>query len=263
MRLLETLTDAKVINRLLKLMEKMVKSLKNPAKDTNGNWEVTFFDGLVFTKPGSNSIPNLVSIEINENSPYTKPIRDIWPSVNFSLDITELEPLLEFLTKAQAPSKVELYDDQISFHLDNGTSRTFQVNMKSVDAYNDLLTKLEEQHTETSIKDYDLDYDFMEESFGGRGTTNILELNIDLGGGEIRYGTFNPDGINTRILRKNVVGVNKTTRKIPGTLETESVFSPTTVTFMDNKVSPDRGYILLTVDSSYYIVEQLYIVYKV
>ena len=151
MQLLQTLTDDKVINRLFKLMEKMVKDLKNPAKDLNGNWDVTFYDGLVFTAPNSGMIPNLVSFELDENSSYNKPILEVWGDLNLTMDISELEPLLEFVTKAQKPERVEMYDQSLTIHLPNGNSRTLVLKESTVEAYNDLLENLDKQHEETNL----------------------------------------------------------------------------------------------------------------
>ena len=60
-----------------------------------------------------------------------------------------------------------------------------------------------------------------------------------------------------------MVGVVKKTKKIPGTTDKETTYSPTTFDFLESTVKTDRGCLKVTVDNPYYKVEQLYIVYKV
>lgn len=263
MECLTKVTEEKVYNRLFKLMEKIVKDLKKPAKDKDGHWEVSFFDGLVFTTPKSETIPSLVTIDIDRTSSYVKPVLDILDKVNFSIDILELEPMLEYLTKAQQPEVVELYDDQINIVLPNGTSRTFKVNPTAVQLYNETCDDLETKYTPTLITSHPASHTFLDDSFGGRGDTNILEINMDLATGKVYSKNYLPDGVNVRLLRKNMVGVVKKTKKIPGTTDKETTYSPTTFDFLESTVKTDRGCLKVTVDNPYYKVEQLYIVYKV
>ena len=263
MKLLQTLADDKVINRLFKLLEKIAKDLKNPAKDNNGSWVVNVYNGFIFTTPKSGVIPTLVSISIYETAAYVKPLLGVWEQVNLSIDIAELEPLTAYVTKTQPPERVELYDDRISIILPNGTSRTFELQTENVDAYNAMVDELETGYTESKITDHVLSHTFMDKSFGGRGTTNILEINANLETGNVLFDTFLPTGINTRILRKNVVGVTKKSTKIAGTDQTDVTYSPSTLTILDSATGTDRAALIWTVDAPYYEVEQVYIVYKV
>lgn len=263
MECLVKVTEEKVYNRLFKLMEKIVKDLKKPAKDKSGHWEVSFFDGLVFTTPKSETIPSIVTIDIDRTSSYVKPVLDIIDKVNFSIDIFDLEPMLEYLTKSQQPEVVELYDEQISIILPNGTSRTFKVNPMAVHLYNETCDNLENNYKPTSVTSHTVPHSFLDDSFGGRGDTNILEINMDLTKGNVQYKKYLPDGVNVRLLRKNMIGVVKKTKKIPGTNDKETSYSPTTLDFLESTVKTDRGCLKVTVDNPYYKVEQLYIVYKV
>ena len=97
MECLTKVTEEKVYNRLFKLMEKIVKDLKKPAKDKDGHWEVSFFDGLVFTTPKSETIPSLVTIDIDRTSSYVKPVLDMTSKsiLFFLMEILELLKLIQ------------------------------------------------------------------------------------------------------------------------------------------------------------------------
>ena len=263
MQLLQELTDDKVINRLFKLLEKVAKDLKKPASDSGDGLMIHFYDNCVFTTPTSGVIPHSIYLEFKTDVAYVKPLLGVLPALNFSINVTELEPLTEFLTKAQPPSQVLLSDLGLEIVLKSGDKRTFPLDMAAVDVINDFSTTLTTHYRPSSIIDYELPFSFMDSSFGGRGSTYALEINLHPDTQTIQFNQFLPDGINTRLLRKNVVAVKKKIKTLPGTTEKVNSYPLTKISYYVGYTYPDRGYLRLDVDGDYYRAEQVYIVYQV
>ena len=265
MQLLQQVTDPKVMNRLFSYMQKIGSDLKTPAKDNDDSWEVTFLDGIVFTVPNRNILPSLVFIEPDLSSSYLKPIKDLLPSLNFSIDLKELIPLLDFVKKTQVPQFVKLYDEALQIQLPNGTERTFPTNKLSIDRFNSLVEELETAYTVTTINNLPVPYDYMHESFSERSVLNVVNLNVNLQDGTMTHTGFDLNRVNTRLLRKNIIGVSKSSKKLTnldGSITTEYSYTPLLVDFLDAVDLPDRGCVRLTSLGKYYKVEGYYYVFK-
>lgn len=266
MQLLKQLTDEKVFTRLFAYLGKIVDDLKKPAKDNGGHWEVTFLDGLVFTVPEKKILPSLVFIEHDLTVSYLKPIKEILPLLNFSIDINDLEPLLEYLKKSQKPQTVNLYDTELQIILPNGNERSFQVNNTSIDKFNILVDDLEQKYQPTKITNLPVPYEYMDQSFSERTILNVVEFNVNLAEGTMTHSGYSPDQVNTRLLRKNIVGVTKTSKKtkdFSGAEVTTVTYSPLLVDFLDHKEDTEKGCLKLTTAGKYYRTEGYYYVLKV
>lgn len=252
--------DDKKIAKFVSLINKINTIVKNIYQGGTGYF---WYKDTIMPVASDGQIPHIISIEIKPDATLVKPIKEILTDIDFSCYISIDESLELYETRNSNPIvKIEFFEESIKVYKSTGLIIEFKNKEKLTEKINERIDFLYDNY-DLVLSDIEIPKEDVMNNFGGRSKSNAINLEIDKENKSSKIiGIYDQSkNITMLFLQKHLLGFEKKKKKVKG--ESVEICSDMMVSLYERKNNKEMACIGIKVDSSLFVVEQLYMIYVI